>query len=152
MNTHRGVNTNMKKTKGRKLTNRNRLWVARKRAGLGQKQLARLLNHKTPDQVSRYERGTRVPTLRVALELEVALRTPLRLLFNDLYEQLRADVVAKIRSNPRLTTLYGEALENDDLGECCTYGELLDKPRPTDEEHAKARAHVTRLARKIAGL
>jgi transcriptional regulator with XRE-family HTH domain len=138
--------------KGRKLKIRNRLWIARKRAGLGQKQLARLLNHKTPDQVSRYERGKRVPTLQIALELEIALQTPLRVLFNDLYEQLRSDLVEKIKSSPQLSALYDEALHNNEIGEYCTYADLLDKPHPSEAERTKARAHVTRLARKIAYL
>src|SRR5688572_18225461 len=113
----------MPTTKGRKLKMRNRLWRARKRVGLSQKQLARLLNHKTADQVSRYENGSRVPTLQIALQLEIALQTPLRILFNDLYEQLHADLIRKIKSNPQLSALYSETLLKGEAREYCTYVE-----------------------------
>jgi transcriptional regulator with XRE-family HTH domain len=142
----------MLSTKDRKLKMHNRLWNARKRVGLGQKQLARLLDHKTADQVSRYERGTRLPTLQTALELEIALGIPLRILFSDLYEQLRAELMEKIKSNPQLSAFYDEELLNKDAREYCTYAEMLDNPNASESERAKVRAHVTRLAKKIAYL
>ena len=101
----------MKSSKGRKkIITRNKLWITRKRVGLSQKQLASLLDHKTADQVSRYERGSRIPTLLIALQLEIALRTPLKLLFPDLYEQLREEVRQKVQRHPLLTKTYRDTL------------------------------------------
>lgn len=139
--------------KSRRLPKHNKLWLARKRLGLGQKQLASLLNHHTADQVSRYERGERVPTLRVALELEIALRTPLRVLFSDLYEELQQEISTKIRASQMLTALYGEdQVEEKSSSEFCTTAELLRQPHPPLLDRLKVRDHVTELAKKLAVL
>jgi transcriptional regulator with XRE-family HTH domain len=144
----------MKSSKGRKkIITRNKLWVTRKRVGLSQKQLASLLDHKTADQVSRYERGSRNPTLLIALQLEIALRTPLKLLFPDLYEQLRDEVRQKVQRHPFLTKTYRDALLTEpDSFEYCSMANLLNKPHPSEADKVKARSHVTELANKIAYL
>lgn len=136
-------------TKGRKLKMRNRLWRARKRVGLGQKQLAGLLNQGTADQISRYEHGARVPTLRIALKLEIVLGTPLKLLFNELYEQLREEVRRKLEQQPLLKDAYRDAgLEHR---EYCTIADLLGQSHPSETDK-RARSHITELAKKIAYL
>jgi transcriptional regulator with XRE-family HTH domain len=144
----------MKSSKGRKkIITRNKLWITRKRVGLSQKQLASLLNHKTADQVSRYERGSRIPTLLIALQLEIALRTPLKLLFPDLYEQLRQEVHQKVQRQPLLTKTYRDTLLTElENYQCCTVADLLDKPHPSETDKVKARSHATELTRKISYL
>jgi transcriptional regulator with XRE-family HTH domain len=144
----------MKLSKGRKkIITRNKLWIARKRVGLSQKQLASLLNHKTADQISRYERGSRIPTLRIALELEIALRTPLKHLFPELYEQLRKEIRQKVQQHPFFKQIYQDALLTESENhECCTVADLLNKPHPSEIDKVKVRSHVTKLARKIAYL
>jgi transcriptional regulator with XRE-family HTH domain len=144
----------MKSSKVRKKTiTRNKLWIARKRVGLGQKQLASLLNHKTSDQISRYERASRIPTLRMALKLEIALRTPLKLLFPELYEKLREEIRQKVQHNPLLLKTYRDTLLTEsESQECCTIADLLDKPHPSELDKIKARSHATKLTNKIAYL
>lgn len=60
--------------------------------GLEQKQAAFLLGHKSTTQLSRYERGGRIPSLRTALKLESAYATPLRVLFSELFNELHGEV------------------------------------------------------------
>ena len=49
----------------------NTLWIARKRAGLGQKTVAHRLGHKTASTISEYETGRLLPGLRTGLKLFV---------------------------------------------------------------------------------
>jgi transcriptional regulator with XRE-family HTH domain len=144
----------MKSSKSRKkFITRNKLWITRKRLGLSQKQLASLLDHKTADQVSRYERGSRNPTLLIALQLEIALRTPLKLLFPDLYEQLRQEIHQKVQQRPFLMKTYRDALLMEaENYQCCTIADLLNKPRLSHTDKVKVRDHVTELAKKYAYL
>jgi transcriptional regulator with XRE-family HTH domain len=137
---------------GGKTKIQNRLWRARKRCGLGQKQVAFLIG-KTIDEVSRYERGARIPELRTIIALEIVYGTPLRILFKDLYGQILTEIRTRIDSRASLKELYAEFLENDTgLGEYCSYEGLLRAADLSDAERGKARDHVTRLAKKIAGL
>ncbi len=132
---------------GKKKTN-NRLWLTRKRRGLRQKQVAHLLNQRTVEQLSRYENGTRIPTLGVALKLEMILGVPLRILFGELYEQLSADVRTRAESSRSLKDTVDQVVS----GDACPYGELLASPTRTGLDTDKVRKHVTDLAKRIAYL
>ena len=127
----------------------NRLWLARKRRGLRQKQVAFLLNHHTVDQISRYEKGLRVPTLETALRLEIVYQTPLRLLFADLYEKLQGEIKQKMQGSAGLQSTAGE---QEDLREFCAYAELLSMPSLSQAERDKVRRHVIDLTRRMAYL
>ena len=123
----------------------NRLWLARKRRVLQQKQVARLLDHKTIDQISRYENGNRIPTLETALKLEIIYGIPLRLLFTGLYNELR-DAIQK-RPTSGITFL---PLGSDSVGSGqCSYAELLNSPTTTPEERQNVRTHVIDLMRRM---
>src|SRR5918911_1250382 len=120
----------------------NRLWQTRKKRGLEQKQVAYLLNHHTPDQVSRYELGTRLPTLETALLLEMIYGAPLRVLYKDLYERLQADLRARFERIPQLQDRLAEFVAEDFVREYCAYRELLHKGQPTPADLLKIRLHV----------
>jgi transcriptional regulator with XRE-family HTH domain len=139
-------------TSGGKNTIENRLWPTRKRRGLEQKQVAYLLDHHTPDQVSRYELGTRLPTLETALLLEMIYGAPLRVLYKDLYERLQVKLQARLESVSQLQDRLGEFLNEDGLREYCAYGELLRTGQPAQADLPKARRHVTELAKRLAYL
>ena len=140
-------------TQGGKPLNRNRLWLARKRMSLGQKQVAHLLGHRTRDQISRYERGLRTPTLRIAMELSIIYRTPLHLLFPDLYRQVQEELLQRIDGHFSLSEMYKEALsEQESPHQYCGYVELLQMPHLSQSDAAKIRDHITRLAKKLAYL
>lgn len=138
-------------TTGGKRKTRNRLWLARKRIGLQQKQIAALLNHQTVDQVSRYEKDLRLPTLETALRLEIIFGVPLRVLFQDRYEKLEDDVRRKITSSPSLKRIFEQA-EKNGVEAYCAYAELLRGLSPTSTDLDRARKHAIRLSNKLSEL
>lgn len=71
---------------------KNSLWAARRKMGFSQKRVARALGLKKASVLSRYECGTRVPSLVNALKLEIVYRTPVAFLFADLYVELREKI------------------------------------------------------------
>lgn len=72
--------------------NLNRLWIARKKTGLGQKGIARLLGHRSASVISEYEAGRLIPNLRTALKLSVIYNTPLPELYKQLYSEVLGEV------------------------------------------------------------
>jgi transcriptional regulator with XRE-family HTH domain len=128
------------------------LWQTRKRRGLEQKQVAYLLNHHTPDQVSRYELGTRLPTLEIALMLEIIYGAPLRVLYKDLYERLQAELRDRLKRLPQLTGGLEEFLNEDGISEYCAYRDLILSGQLSQTDMLRVRRHVTELARRMAYL
>jgi transcriptional regulator with XRE-family HTH domain len=139
---------------GGKYKKHNSLWLARKRAGLRQKQVAHLLGHRTVDQVSRYEKGTRLPTLETALMLEIIYRTPLRQLFSDLYEELHGKIRHRVENISSMNQLAQDMAgqEDADSREFCTYADRLRMPTLSPAERAHVHRHITKLARKLVNL
>jgi transcriptional regulator with XRE-family HTH domain len=130
----------------------NQLWRARKRRGLGQKQVAYLIE-KTTTAVSRYEHGVHLPDLQVVLALEIVYGTPLRLLFPELHEQTRALIAERIKSRRSLRLKCPDLLEHSDPEQgYCGYEEMIKMPHLSATERTKVRSHVTRLAKWLAGL
>lgn len=73
----------------------NRLWRYRKERQLSQRHIARLLGHRTTAQVSRWESGTKIPTLDNALLLAHILEAPVESLFADRAAELQAKIDAR---------------------------------------------------------
>ena len=91
----------------------NRLWIARKQAGLGQKVVAKLLGHRSRSVVSEYETGRLLPSLRTALKLAKIYNTPINELYPALCSEAGAEVDAIQRLLPSVRTVhvpYGPAL------------------------------------------
>jgi transcriptional regulator with XRE-family HTH domain len=140
------------KSKIKKSSKKNRLWLARKRLGLGQKQVAYLLDLKTADQISRYEQGLRLPTLETALQLEIIYGLPLQILFKELYDELRTHICEHIEKNPTLKTLYATSSAEECCKEFCAFAEILKYSRLSEVDKGKLRDHITYLAKKLAYL
>ncbi|MEN6537890.1 MAG: helix-turn-helix transcriptional regulator [Bryobacteraceae bacterium] len=70
----------------------NELAVYRHRLGFSQKQVARLIAHKSPAMLSRYEQGHCLPPLLTALRLEIAMRIPVAYLYPNLYRPLKDEI------------------------------------------------------------
>lgn len=131
----------------------NRLWLARKRRGLEQRQAAYLLSHQSIDQISRYEQGTRLPSLDNALKLEIIYGVPLRLLFKELFDKLEDEVWQRISLDISLQKLYGNRTAQEaGLSEYCAFAELLTMPNASEADRSRVRRHVTALAKKLAYL
>ena len=73
----------------------NRLWTLRKKCHLGQKQVAHLMGLKSVANLSRYERGEKLPGLENALKLEFILGVPIRFLFLEMSNQIQRQVFAR---------------------------------------------------------
>ncbi len=69
----------------------NSLWIARKKAGLAQKAVARFLG-KSVSQISEYEHGRLLPNLKTAFKLSVIYKTPVSDLYHELYARAKAEV------------------------------------------------------------
>ncbi|MDQ4123268.1 MAG: helix-turn-helix domain-containing protein [Acidobacteriota bacterium] len=148
----------------------NRLWNARRKIGLEQKQVANLLGHKTSDQISRYERGTRLPNFKTALKLAIIYGTSLQELFPEHYEQYRKEVQAKaeayvaslstgmsngVTNNIEITEPTSDSIsarESSQDSPLCHYARLLENPLPEQRELAAVKKHVTKLIRTMTHL
>lgn len=128
----------------------NRLWQARHKSGLEQKQLAYLLGHKTVNQVSRYESGAKTPSLKTALKLELILRVPVRDLFPEHYQLCRKEIAAqtdKINLPDSYNAVNSERQPNSHI---CTYDNLLLQKKPSKDEIISAKTHSINLIRKLS--
>ena len=77
------------------INNSNKLWIARKKAGLSQKSVARLLGYHCTSPISEYENGRLHPNLRTALKLSIIYKTPLPQLFTSLYDKAEQEIEEK---------------------------------------------------------
>lgn len=73
----------------------NSLRLYRRKRGLSQKYIARLLGYRSTSAVSSYERGTKAPQLINLLKLEIIYRIPVSFLYWDHYQWLREELRAK---------------------------------------------------------
>lgn len=69
----------------------------RKRAGLSQAELARLLGCRSGAKVSRYERFAREPTLKTALACEAIFQVPVQELFRGVYDDAEREALKQAR-------------------------------------------------------
>ncbi len=80
----------------------NRLWRYRKARHLSQKQVAFLMRHKKPTQISLWENGEELPTLENALRLAYILDAPVEQLFPDLAGEAKRQVDQRSTDRPDL--------------------------------------------------
>ena len=83
----------------------NYLRAHRKRHGLSQEDVSKLLGAEGGAKVCRYEKFQRKPTLETALACEVVFRKPVRELFAGLYQNIERRVA--IRASKLLRTTEG---------------------------------------------
>jgi transcriptional regulator with XRE-family HTH domain len=72
---------------------KNRLWAARKAVNLSQKQVAQLLGHGSASQISRWEKGKRLPNTKDLLRLSAIYHRLANDLLWELFEELREEIV-----------------------------------------------------------
>lgn len=73
----------------RKPKYQNDLYVTRRERGLSQKYVAALLGQSSTRELSKYERGVKLPPLPAALKLEIIYRRPVAFLYPDIYDDFR---------------------------------------------------------------
>lgn len=93
---------------------KNYLYQLRMYRGYSQKQLAGLLDL-TPRAFSDLEKGRRLPPLRTAMQMEIALGTKLSEIYSDLYAELGRTLVARERQLPERFSrhILGRVLRKD---------------------------------------
>jgi DNA-binding XRE family transcriptional regulator len=66
-------------------TIKNYLRMHRRKSGLSQRELARLVGYKDQWQISRHERSDTVPSLMAALSYQAVFRVPVSQIFNGMH-------------------------------------------------------------------
>lgn len=123
-----------------KQKHKNHLFFVRKKSSLGQKQIAALLGHKTIDQISRYERGVRMPSLKTALKLQIIYHLPINILFQGYFNKCLEEIEVKAE-----TSGDNFVLASTEEAEICTYSELLKPLQVSKPDMDKVGKHILRL-------
>jgi transcriptional regulator with XRE-family HTH domain len=90
----------------------NYLKAYRKKSGLSQRDLGRLLGYKDAGQVSRHERATSNPPLAAALAYELIFRVPISTIFAGMRGEIVRDIEGKLKE--MRITLENRALRPTD--------------------------------------
>ncbi len=97
----------------------NNIWRYRKRHGLSQNDVACFLASHDGSSVSRFEQGTREPSLRAALAYHAIFSVPVHELFPGIYEEVEKEVQQRARDlsqRPKMSKgsreLYRQTLLN----------------------------------------
>jgi transcriptional regulator with XRE-family HTH domain len=120
-----------------------RLRLARKRLGLSQKQVAKLLNHRSTKQISRFETGERLPNLQAALKLEKVYGVPFSVLFSEAGQQAFLEVRARAQQIRISSPLKPES-------SVCTYRQILQAGTPSQEDIDRVRAHAIEITKRLS--
>ena len=131
----------------------NNLLQARRRCGLSPKQVASLLSKKSAEELYRYENGSYLPSLPTALKLEVIYQTPIRLLFQDLFGTLKAEIGEKRQSRPHLfpeRAWFPKSAEQLKMEETCFYAGILKNHYPGPSEMEMITKHIIALTNTLS--
>lgn len=128
------------------------LWRFRRKRGLERKQVAWMLDHRSPDTIARYERGDRRPSLDTALKLSILYDYPIEEIFRERYDQLRSELSSKTLKVSRSTFAITPASNLMDAINQCSYERLLEDRGLNDIGKTAIRDHVTNLAKHLARL
>lgn len=134
----------MKITKKRPI--KNQLAEVRKSRNLAQLDVAKLLGHKTSLQLSRWERGIYVPTLKTALKLAQIYNLPVRAMLDEYFMTCREEVR---RQEIRLKGTSTTSVDSADVN-FCSYEVRLSSKYLKPEDLDNIRSHSTRLIRKTS--
>src|SRR5579872_2528253 len=91
--------------------NLNNLWICRKKVGLPQKSVARLLGHRTTSPISEYETGRLLPNLRTAFKLAAIYNVSPTDLYAGLYQNVLAEVEAARKTLPTRRETLGPSYD-----------------------------------------
>jgi transcriptional regulator with XRE-family HTH domain len=124
---------------------KNRLFLIRNKSSLTQKQVAFLLNHKTVDQISRYERGVKLPSLKTAFKLGIIFRIPIQVLFYDYYEACLDELKNRKKVLSFQENDFNLIEDSSNAAEFCTFEEKLKSFAVSEIELNKVRHHIAKL-------
>lgn len=75
----------------------NYLRAHRKKSGLSQRDVGKLLGYKDPGQISRHERATSIPPLAAALAYELVFRAPVSSIFAGTRDAIARDLEVRLK-------------------------------------------------------
>lgn len=119
--------------------NKNSLALRRKHFGYEQKQIAELLGNKPIQQISRYETGARVPSIKTAIKFAIIYKLPVRVLFDNYFRECEAELKTKLETSGLRNRFDPESLQ---ANEYCSYLELLKKETLRATESDMIRRHI----------
>jgi len=112
-----------------------------------------LLGYSSVEQISRYERSSRIPSLSTAIKLELIYGLPVRYLFADLTDRVMHQLQKQMKSHRSLRALYPELSASlKRAAEFCSCDEKLKKAALSDSDKEIVRKHIVTLARRLHGL
>jgi transcriptional regulator with XRE-family HTH domain len=139
-------------TKKAKPKYKNRLAQFRKRNLISQKQVGILLGHKGYDQVSRYERGVKLPSLKDALKLGLLYKLPIKVLLDDYFDMCWrefSEQEKRLKKSGRQESVVGKTSADD--ADFCTIEERLEPNHPvSNDDLNRAYSHSAKLIRRRA--
>jgi transcriptional regulator with XRE-family HTH domain len=118
--------------------NSSSLALQRKRLGYEQKQIAVLLGHKPTYQISRYETGQRIPSLKEAMKLSILYGFPVHILFNRYFRRCREELEKTIKQSGLANKINLENAPAD----YCSYLELMNSSLISERNADKVRHHI----------
>jgi transcriptional regulator with XRE-family HTH domain len=124
----------------------------RKSKQISLQQIASLLGHSNTSQISRFERGLRVPDLKSALKLAQIYDMPIRVMLDEYYFSCRREIEQekrKLTSEPNNENAEDTESSNVDF---CSYDRLLTSAGGNEADLLKVRRHVAYLMRRSAEL
>jgi transcriptional regulator with XRE-family HTH domain len=125
----------------------NQLGVTRRKNLLQQKQVAKLLGHKSIEHISRYERGTKLPSLKTALKLAIIYKIPIRKMLDEYFEWCRKEIA----NQELLLRRVNDSVASGDIEDrYCWIEENLKSKGVTRRDIDDARNHSIALARLLA--
>lgn len=140
--------------KNKYLAHKNNLPQARRRCELLPKQVAFLLAKKSADEIYRYESSACFPSLPTALKLEIVYKTPVRLLYQDLFDALEKEIAGKRKSQsdnfPVQSELFPSRAEKLKMEENCFYADILKSRFPSPMEMNLITAHIINLSNTLS--
>lgn len=126
------------------------LWNLRQRLGIEIKQVARLMGHKSPDSVERYEKG-RVPSVKNCIKLMLIYNSSFLEMFPDLYEKCRDEVSDNIRKGSALIP-YKTRMNVREHVQYCSYEKALTWKPFTSYDRDFIKSHVTKIANELSDI
>jgi DNA-binding XRE family transcriptional regulator len=75
----------------------NYLKTHRKKAGLTQREVARLVGYKTPGQILRHEQAKSVPPLTTAFAYEAVFGVPISTIFATMHQNIRQETEVRLQ-------------------------------------------------------
>ena len=89
---------------------KNYLKTHRKRSGLTQREIAKLVGYKTPGQIVRHEHAKSAPPLTTAFAYEAVFRVPISAIFAAMRQNIRREIEERLRE---LETALGNRSAKD---------------------------------------